>query len=148
MLIKDNETELYHSGIYLGKDYSNGIKHYKYIRKETKNGKTRYYYDTKELDNARKRYEFDKKHDVEWRDTTGGIHKTSNGGANESIYGNYNDTPANIVEAAKKKYAESMRKHAARYLTQRITDIPKQIISRGAVAFLNLKEKIKDRWRF
>lgn len=45
MLIKDNETELYHSGTYLGKDYSDGIKHWKYIKKETVNGKTKYYYD-------------------------------------------------------------------------------------------------------
>lgn len=45
MLIKDNETELYHSGIYLGKDYSDGIKHWKYIKKERKNGHWVYYYD-------------------------------------------------------------------------------------------------------
>lgn len=49
MLIKDNENELYHSGIYLGKDYSDGIKHWKYLKKiEIEPGKYRYiYYDPK-----------------------------------------------------------------------------------------------------
>ena len=45
MLIKDKETELYHSGIYLGKDYSDGIKHWKYLQKiEAKPGQYRYIY--------------------------------------------------------------------------------------------------------
>ena len=45
MLIKDNNTELYHSATYLGKDYSDGIKHWKYLKKiEEKPGKYRYIY--------------------------------------------------------------------------------------------------------
>lgn len=36
--------ELYHSDIYLGKDYSDGIKHWKYIKREKVNGRWRYYY--------------------------------------------------------------------------------------------------------
>lgn len=41
--------ELYHSDKYLGADYSNGIKHYKYIKRERINGRWVYYYDTREL---------------------------------------------------------------------------------------------------
>lgn len=52
MIIKDNKTELYHSGIYLGKDYSEGIKHYKYIKKERKNGRWVYYYSDRDRSNA------------------------------------------------------------------------------------------------
>ena len=38
-------NELYHSDTYLGADYSDGIKHWKYIRKyKGKNGKWRYVY--------------------------------------------------------------------------------------------------------
>ena len=37
-------NELYHSDKYLGQDFSNGIKHYKYIKREMKNGKWVYYY--------------------------------------------------------------------------------------------------------
>lgn len=43
-----NKNELYHSDIYLGKDYSDGIKHWKYVSKEKVNGKWRYYYKHKE----------------------------------------------------------------------------------------------------
>lgn len=39
-----NRDELYHSEIYLGKDYSNGVKHFKYIKREMKNGRWVYYY--------------------------------------------------------------------------------------------------------
>lgn len=57
MLIKDNNTELYHSATYLGKDYSDGIKHWKYIKREKVNGKWRYYYDSSSLRKAEKRYD-------------------------------------------------------------------------------------------
>lgn len=43
-----SNKELYHSDIYLGEEYSDGIKHWKYIKKEVINGKTRYYYDMEE----------------------------------------------------------------------------------------------------
>ena len=46
--------ELYHSDKYLGADYSNGIKHYKYIKREMKNGRYVYYYNTSELENQHK----------------------------------------------------------------------------------------------
>lgn len=41
--------ELYHSNSYLGADYSDGIKHYKYIKRERINGRWVYYYDTRDL---------------------------------------------------------------------------------------------------
>lgn len=38
-------NELYHSDTYLGKEYSDGLKHFKYVSKEKlPNGKYRYYY--------------------------------------------------------------------------------------------------------
>lgn len=46
-------NELYHSEIYLGKDYRDGIKHYRYIKREMKNGRYRYYY-TNDVENQRK----------------------------------------------------------------------------------------------
>lgn len=42
--------ELYHSDVYLGKDYSDGIKHFKYIKREKVNGRWRYYYKNDKLD--------------------------------------------------------------------------------------------------
>lgn len=46
--------EIHHSDKYLGADYSDGIKHYKYIKREKKNGRYVYYYNTSELENQHK----------------------------------------------------------------------------------------------
>ena len=48
------ENELYHSEMYLGQDYSDGIKHYKYIKREMKNGKWVYYYKDAATNKAKK----------------------------------------------------------------------------------------------
>lgn len=40
----DKENELYHSTIYLGTDFSDGIRHWKYVKKVRKNGRWVYYY--------------------------------------------------------------------------------------------------------
>ena len=47
-----NDDKLIHSDTYLGLEFSNELKHYKYIRKEKKNGRWIYYYDdpTKNFD--------------------------------------------------------------------------------------------------
>lgn len=54
------QDELYHSNVYLGKDYSDGIKHWKYIKKERRNGKWVYYYKDDNLTKAKERYDRDK----------------------------------------------------------------------------------------
>lgn len=54
--IKDNDS-LYHSDIYIGQDYSNGIKHWKYIKRERINGKWRYYYKDDKLNSTQKQME-------------------------------------------------------------------------------------------
>lgn len=49
-----NNNELYHSSIYLGQDYSDGIRHFKYIKREKKNGRWVYYYKDDNLNNLKK----------------------------------------------------------------------------------------------
>lgn len=53
-----NKEELFHSDTYLGQDFSDGIKHFKYIKREKVNGKWRYYYKDAALDKieSRKNY--------------------------------------------------------------------------------------------
>ena len=51
---RNNSSELYHSDRYLGNDFSDGIRHFKYIRKVRQNGKWVYYYKDAELDAANK----------------------------------------------------------------------------------------------
>ena len=51
MTTRRNESELYHSDTYLGVEFSDGIRHWKYIKKEKmSNGKFRYYYKNDNLD--------------------------------------------------------------------------------------------------
>lgn len=47
---KKLDNELYHSDVYFGKDFSDGIKHFKYIKREKVNGRWRYYYKNDKLD--------------------------------------------------------------------------------------------------
>lgn len=70
-----NKNELYHSDTYLGQDFSDGIKHYKYVKKiPIGNGKYRYIYDIKDTyNNSNGRYE-------------------KIGGKKESKYGTYTKT--------------------------------------------------------
>ena len=48
-----NSNVLYHSDVYLGQDYSNGIQHWKYMKREWKNGRWVYYYKDAALDKAK-----------------------------------------------------------------------------------------------
>lgn len=48
------KNELYHSNTYLGQDYSDGIRHFKYIKREMKNGRWVYYYSHDEYNKAKK----------------------------------------------------------------------------------------------
>lgn len=54
-----NNKELYHSDIYLGETYNDGIKHWKYVSKQKKNGKWVYYYYEKTAPNAYNVYKKD-----------------------------------------------------------------------------------------
>jgi hypothetical protein len=44
MFIRNSNSEIYHSDVYLGQDFSDGIKHWKYIKRERRNGRWVYYY--------------------------------------------------------------------------------------------------------
>lgn len=91
--MKDNE--LYHSNIYLGQDYSDGIKHYKYIKKiPIGNGKYRYIYEIND----------------KYNDANGKYEKID--GKNPSKYGTYTRTNKDggrdeyIVKKSNKLFSE------------------------------------------
>lgn len=48
--INNKNATIIHSDIYLGKDFSDGISHFKYIKREMVNGKWKYYYKNDRLD--------------------------------------------------------------------------------------------------
>lgn len=55
------KNELYHSDTYLGEDYSDGIRHFKYVKKEKRNGRWVYYYSDAEYEKAKREYNNAKK---------------------------------------------------------------------------------------
>lgn len=52
----DRSEKLYHSDVYLGQDYTDGIYHFKYIKREKVNGKWVYYYKDDLTATAQKNY--------------------------------------------------------------------------------------------
>lgn len=46
----DRSDKLFHSDVYLGQDFSDGIKHWKYIKRERRNGRWVYYYEDAKAD--------------------------------------------------------------------------------------------------
>lgn len=158
------KNELYHSDIYLGEDYSDGIQHFKYIKREMKNGKWVYYYKDAEYDKAKKNYSKTKdaynreseayKNTKHYKDRAYEAFKKS-----RNPYGdqskNKDDAWAYAEntylskqqlkkkEAAKKKYDAATKK----YKKVKIKSIPRRAIAKGIVATANtvssLSAKVK-----
>ena len=136
-----NNKELYHSDIYLGEEYSDGIKHYKYLKKvKTSSGKWRYIYDEtelknaknkmKELERARKKLE-DKNGNVEFIDKSGNFKSVNVGdGSTTTIYGGNNQKQSK-KDIETEKLLEKEEKVTKNYYTQKFKDIPKRVISKG-----------------
>lgn len=133
-----HSTKLYHSDTYMGKDFSDGIKHYKYLRKYNKNGHTYYIYDESQLKRAeakaraaneitRKGYWDGNTHTSSYY-TKDGSHVTMR----TSIGGRpMKNTKKNIRDKQNYMKAESyIKKHA----TQKLKDIPRRIHARGIAA--------------
>lgn len=148
-------NKLYHSDIYLGQDFSDGLKHYKYLRKVKTSYGWRYIYDESEL----KRNEAISK-DVEkqarssdgyeYIDKEGStrIHTVKGRGllyseGGHTIRSGFS-SPDNQTKADKIKEARWLiyKKHAK----QKMKDIPKRAISKGIAYVSNLKYKIKKNW--
>ena len=106
-LAKQSEKELYHSDVYLGKDYSDGIKHFKYIKREKINGKWRYYYKDDKLDALAKSkdYEYDlyKRMDKATKTSINNNHK---GDKNDDIVWQNIKERQNIIDRYFKKNKE------------------------------------------
>ncbi|MBR6640916.1 MAG: hypothetical protein IKL08_01790 [Clostridia bacterium] len=151
----DNQ-KLYHSDIYLGQEYSDGIKHYKYLKKiKTNSGKWRYIYDETELKKAQGEIDALKKARGMMLNKNGAleyINKDGNyvakfpSGSSTTIYGKNKQTTA---DKYKEKLDNTINKKEHAYATQKLKDVPKRVISRG-ISFvydmLNIKSTFKKKW--
>lgn len=150
-LVSDNNG-LYHSDTYLGQDYSDGIRHYKYLKKiKTSSGKWRYIYDESELKKAQKEIDrlkgvrtklSDKDGYLRYIDKDGNsVYKKDN--ITMTFYGNSKRTKA---DEYKEGLDNKIRKKETMHARQKVKDIPKRLISRGIGAVSKLLMNIEKNW--
>lgn len=144
---------LYHSEIYLGRDFSDGIYHYKYIRKEIKNGHTYYIYDeteAKNMDRLAKQAK-EERDGLTYVDKKGYLHAPG--------YNDYSKKPLKIKakldkDIAKEAYKDEENQRARvqvsvynsvinRHKMQKIKDIPKKIYARGLATVSKIIKSIR-----
>lgn len=148
--------ELFHSDIYLGEDYSDGIKHYKYLKKvKTSTGKWRYIYDDSEEKKVEGQIKFlQKEYDKLSNKKTGTYSYRQADGSNVSwfkngsklttwttIYGN-KQPKQTLLDQRKAAVDRGLRTLTAQHTKQKIKDIPKKIVAKGIAAVSGLFSKI------
>lgn len=147
-------NKLYHSDTYRGQDFTNGIKHYKYLRKVKTPYGWRYIYDESEL---KKNEQISK--DVEKQARNKGYSYEDNKGATHtrtveghgllysrghSISRSLYSTPGQQTKTDKIK--EARWKIYEKHAKQKMKDIPKRTISKGIAYISNLKYNMKKKW--
>lgn len=150
-----NKHELYHSEIYLGKDFSDGFKHYKYLKKvKSANGKWRYIYDESEEKNMQKAINkeykqiSDKDGNVRYRDANNKIvtknmksdFKLTNALTLPEVLGKRTSSDK-VKEIRLNRVREAQKIHNK----QKMKDIPKKILAKGVGAVGNLLMKIDSK---
>lgn len=145
-----NSNRLYHSDIYLGQDFSDGIKHYKYLKKvKSSSGKWRYIYDESEMRNEEKKIELlkktvsDENGNIRYINSQGDHVTRFKDGATGTVYGSSKQSNKDkLTEKAVTEIDKMTKKHN----TQKLKDIPKRIISRG-IGFINkLIMDLEKKW--
>lgn len=149
-----NKHELYHSEIYLGKDFSDGFKHYKYLKKvKSASGKWRYIYDESDIKNTEKKIEksvkllSDKDGHINYTDKNGNhVSKNLTEGytirTGSSWYGNKQTKKDEYIERKTAELESTIRAHEK----QKIKDIPKKLISKAIGAVGSILSKIENNW--
>ena len=141
MTTRRNESELYHSDTYLGVEFSDCIRHWKYIKKEKmSNGKFRYYYKNDNLD------QLDKERSESFNKAMKESTKYSTVGTRYN-YGSNKDTVHYQVE--RKDYSEEKanaawkeyKKKSNTWAAAKVADIPRRIIGKGMAWVANLFQR-------
>lgn len=134
-ITKENDT-LCHSDIYLGADFSDGLRHWKYIKKvRGSNGKFRYYYKNDKLDilEAKNNAALGKA----MRDSSpysSAKTQYKDGKPYQTIYTH----KPNYSEARAKKSEDEYKQINKQYNIERVKDVPKRTIGRAIAWIANL----------
>lgn len=134
-ITKENDT-LCHSDTYLGADFSDGLKHWKYIKRVMgRNGKYIYYYKNDKLD------------ELETKNNAALGKAMRDSSPYSSIKTQYKDGKPykteythdpNYSEARAKKSQEEYKKANRKYNAERVKDVPKRAIGRAISFIANL----------
>ena len=134
-IIKENDT-LCHSDIYLGTDFSDGLRHWKYIKKvRGSNGKFRYYYKNDKLD------------ELETKNNAALGKAMRDSSPYSSVETQYKDgKPYQTIYTHKPNYSEARAKKSEneykqinkQYNKERVKDVPKRVIGRAIAWIANL----------
>lgn len=134
-IIKENDT-LCHSDIYLGTDFSDGLRHWKYIKKERgSNGKFRYYYKNDKLDEL----------ETKNNDALGKAMRDSSPYSNTETrykdgkpYQTIHTHDPNYSKAKAEKSENEYKQINKQYNIERVKDVPKRVIGRAIAWIANL----------
>lgn len=132
-------NKLCHSDIYLGKEFSNGLYHYKYLKKvRSASGKWRYIYDESELKKAEKEIQDlktarknmpDKDGYISYINKDGDyVSKNPKTGSSIKVYDNRKQTKE---DKFKENIDSNIKKKERAHAKQKLKDIPKRTIARG-----------------
>ena len=166
-----NNKELFHSDIYLGEDYSDGIRHWKYVKREKlSNGKYRYYYKDDELDKTYSDWENtivdrSKAYSDKWNKELAYDRAKSNRESAESNFRKNTTVEngkkySNSTADEKKKYNEyeqalinydvidkKAMTLAKKYDKMKLAHTPQRVIAKGIAAVANLLENVKSKFK-
>ena len=135
-----NVNELYHSSVYLGQDYSDGIKHWKYIDKEIIKGKWVYYYKDDKLNKYKQ-----EKHQAEKDLLSTTAKLTKKDSKFVSTYRANQKKNLYVGEDAIKvrKLEEKVDKAYKKYNNRYIATTPQRVLAKGIAAVANFFQRFK-----
>ena len=140
LFTKKENNSLYHSDVYLGEDFSDGFKHYKYLRKYVKNGHTYYVYDESQLKAHERKYEkaADYINNTSYKDEHGDItfHRvdTKTGTRSTTRIGALSNSPRTQKDIDTEKKVNRALDYMEKHSKQKIKDIPRRIHAKGIAA--------------
>lgn len=151
-----NGRELIHSDVYLGQEYSDGFKHYRYLKKiKSPSGKWRYIYDESELKAEEKKINALKKSRDALRDKDGdysyvnkdgdSVIKTKDG-ATITVGSLSANRKQSAKDKAKEKLYYEVDKKDKKHRKQKLKDIPKRVVSRGIGAVNKFLYNAEKKW--
>lgn len=147
--INNKNVTIIHSDIYLGKDYSDGIKHFKYIKREMVNGKWKYYYaDDYKLKSGRQQLNAaNANYRNEKRYRNSSAYGTFKSGLEDMAYHPIRYMTGNLTSPEVEKAKRARNDVRNRYRKEVIRSIPGRAAAGALNAGSNARDYIKSKYK-